>query len=372
MPEKDLYERLREHLDRMPLGFPRTESGVELRILRRMFSPEEARLTLAVSAFPEPVARIRRRCRDKEGVEQKLDALAAKGLIHRMVLGGRPHYNKLPFAIGFYEGQVQRLDAALARDTEAYLHGAFAAEIHRRRPQQMRVVPIAEKIPVERGVARQDDLLEFVRRTEGPFARLACICRRAKDLVGEPCRRTKERENCLVFGAAAETCVADRGARFISREEMIELIQQAGAEGLVLQPQNIQNPLFVCTCCGCCCGVLTAAKLHPRPAAVFHTSYRAAVAEQDCAACATCEERCPMEAISLRAGAAQVNEDRCIGCGLCVSTCPSGALALKPLPAPPPPPPPGMKELYSAMYKDRYGQWGALKAVAKYMLGFKV
>ena len=38
----DVYTRLREHLDRLPAGFPATESGVELRILKRLFTPDEA------------------------------------------------------------------------------------------------------------------------------------------------------------------------------------------------------------------------------------------------------------------------------------------------------------------------------------------
>ena len=42
----DIYERLAQHLDNLPGGFPRTESGVEVRILRRLFTPEDAELAL--------------------------------------------------------------------------------------------------------------------------------------------------------------------------------------------------------------------------------------------------------------------------------------------------------------------------------------
>jgi len=38
----DIYERLAMHLDDLPAGFPRTEGGVEMRILRRLFTPEDA------------------------------------------------------------------------------------------------------------------------------------------------------------------------------------------------------------------------------------------------------------------------------------------------------------------------------------------
>jgi len=38
MTEQDVYERLREHLHQLPVGFPSTQSGVELRILKRLFT----------------------------------------------------------------------------------------------------------------------------------------------------------------------------------------------------------------------------------------------------------------------------------------------------------------------------------------------
>ncbi len=53
--DDDLYRRLQQHLDRMPVGFPPTASGVELRILRRLFSPEDAELALDLSAIAEPL-----------------------------------------------------------------------------------------------------------------------------------------------------------------------------------------------------------------------------------------------------------------------------------------------------------------------------
>ncbi len=39
---KNVYEKLARHLDNLPMGFPSTKSGVELSILRNLFTPEEA------------------------------------------------------------------------------------------------------------------------------------------------------------------------------------------------------------------------------------------------------------------------------------------------------------------------------------------
>ena len=38
----DVYQDLARHLDNLPAGFPRTETGVEIRILKRLFTPREA------------------------------------------------------------------------------------------------------------------------------------------------------------------------------------------------------------------------------------------------------------------------------------------------------------------------------------------
>jgi hypothetical protein len=47
--EADVYRRLQRHLDELPVGYPATASGVELRILERLFTPEEAEVALALS-----------------------------------------------------------------------------------------------------------------------------------------------------------------------------------------------------------------------------------------------------------------------------------------------------------------------------------
>jgi ferredoxin len=97
----------------------------------------------------------------------------------------------------------------------------------------------------------------------------------------------------------------------------------------VLQPGNAKDPLFICACCGCCCGALRLIKMAPEPASVAVSAFRANVDAEQCNVCATCEERCQMAAIAVNGGGvAALNASRCIGCGLCVSTCPTGSLSL--------------------------------------------
>jgi ferredoxin len=166
------------------------------------------------------------------------------------------------------------------------------------------------------------------------------------------------------MGSAAEVMLDHGQARPITRERMFELLDEADREGLVLQPQNTRNPLFICLCCGCCCVALRAGKQHPRPADFFSSSYQAVLDAALCDACQACLDRCQMEALSMPDAAACVDLARCIGCGLCVSVCPSGALRLDPK-SDPASPPADTSALYRRIYMERFGAVGLAQTAAR-------
>lgn len=138
----------------------------------------------------------------------------------------------------------------------------------------------------------------------------------------------KPLETCMSFGWIAESLIASGRSRPISREEMLAILKQADEAGLVLQPANSKDPMFICACCGDCCGILTAVKLYPKPADIVSSPYIVAHDDEICSGCGTCVDRCQMEAITIPNSTAEVDLDRCIGCGLCVSTCTTGAMTL--------------------------------------------
>ncbi len=79
---KDIYEKLAQHLDDLPGGFPRTESGVEMRILRRLFTPEDAELAAHLTLIPEEPRVIARRVKiPVEKVSRRLEEMVKNGLI---------------------------------------------------------------------------------------------------------------------------------------------------------------------------------------------------------------------------------------------------------------------------------------------------
>jgi len=321
----DVYERLAEHLDTLPGGFPRTESGVEMRILRRLFSPEDADLALHLTLIPDEARVVARRARIGVGeAQQRLEAMARKGLImsfHRE--HGPPRYVATQFAVGFYEFQVGRLDEPLARDASDYLD-QIPPE-HWQRAPQLRTVPVGESIPHQREVMPYEQA-ELLLQGHERFRVNPCICREKERLLGKGCN--KPLETCLAFGSAADYYGRLGIGRTIDREEALAILQQADEAGLVLQPGNSQRAGFICCCCGDCCGVLRLAKRHPRPATILVSPFFVEVDAQLCSACGDCEFRCQMEAIAVENGHATVDRDRCIGCGLCVTTCSEEAVTL--------------------------------------------
>lgn len=373
----DVYRRLQEHLDVMPVGFPATESGVELSILRRLFTEEEAEAALLLSALPERLARIHRRARGRwtaEELEALLDRLAAKGSI----MGGSAHgagrkktWSKAMLAVGMYEFQVNRMTPELQRDMEAYIAEGFAGAFLGPKTKQMRTIPVNAKVVVERTVGRFDDARELVAAGEGPWAVMNCVCRQGRDATGEPCRQTDVRKTCLARKGVARHLLETGAAEELSREQALALLERAERDGMVVQPENAQDPLFVCFCCGCCCGVLRMAKEFPRPADVIHSNFRAEVTSGECLDCGSCRPRCPMDALGAVDGRTSVDHARCIGCGACIGVCPSEALRLveKERPAAPPE---SHRDLYKQILVERFGILRTARMIGSAILGRRV
>jgi len=375
MAAENVYRRLQQHIDKMPVGYPATESGVELRLLEYLFTPEEAELALHLSALPEPVEKIHSRAKrsgiSREELAGVMDHLAEKGAIIKVVKGGKSQYSKAMLAIGMFEFQATRLTKEFHSDVGQYMDEGFSEAFFTKKTSQMRTIPINEEVLPERRIGTYDGAKDLVMGSKGPFAVIKCVCREGMDLQEEPCRSSDIRETCLLMGPFAKDAIGTEAARELSKEEMVGMLERADEVGMVLQPQNTKDPHFICCCCGCCCGVLTMAKKLPRPAEYFDANYFAEVDGELCTECGTCGDRCEMEAISYVDDIASVDLLRCIGCGLCVSTCPDGAIQMLEK-SEPKTPAKSEEALYRTIMTERYGPLGMAKIVAKKTLGMKI
>jgi len=372
----DVYRRLQKHIDDLPIAYPATPSGVEISILKRLFTPEEAEVALSLSAVPEPVEKIHRRVpgHTESELERILDRMVEKGSIFggRLLASGKgKRYSRAPLAIGMYEAQVDRLTKELQQDFEQYAREGFATALLAGRTKQMRTIPVNARFVPDRLVGRYDDARRLIEEGAGPWAARNCVCRQGKDLLGEPCKQTTSRRVCLMIGPAAQTSVASGDGQALTREETFALLDQAERDGMVLEPSNARDPVFICFCCGCCCGMLKAAKQFPRPAAYLQSNYHAVVDSDLCSECGTCHERCPMEALHSGDGATEVDLDRCIGCGVCAPTCPTGAVKLR-AKVQETVPPKDLKALYGKIMTERFGLLGTAKRIGKVLLGRRI
>lgn len=322
----DLYNRLAHHLDNLPGGFPRTESGVEIRILRRLFTPEDAELAPHLTLIPEGPRVIARRARiPVKEAARRLEEMSQKGLVIGIRQDGKPPlYMALQFLVGFWESQVNNLDRELIQEFEEYLPFYSDRSVEWKIPQ-LRTIPAAKSISTQAEVMIYERAEELVHAHK-TFGVSNCICRQEQRIMGRGCSNPEE--SCLSLGMAASIVVSSGRGRAISREEVLAILQQAEEAGLVLQPANAKKAAFICTCCGCCCGVLRNLKRYPKPASLVSSAFVASLNTDTCKGCGVCVKRCQMEAMSVADKQAVLDPDRCIGCGLCVTTCPTHSLSL--------------------------------------------
>jgi ferredoxin len=329
---EDIYRRLQQQLHQYSMGFPRTESGVELRILRSLFSEDDADLFLQMTpALEAPDSVASRLARPIDHVARLLDDMAERGLLFRLRRGDVSKYGAIPFVHGIFEFQVKDLAPDLAAMVTEYFDEAFDESMRKSMDYFLRTVPVDQSIDTTRRVASYDDAIEMLK-TKHDIVVTNCICRARANMLGEGC--DKPIEACFMFGSMGRYYL-DRGmGRAITLDEAISIMEACREAGLVAQPATSQNPGGMCNCCGDCCGPLVALNKHPRPAELVFSNYVAALDGESCTGCEECLQRCQMNALTMNGEdeVAALDVDRCIGCGLCVTACPTEALSLEPKP----------------------------------------
>jgi len=321
----DIYTKLARHLDNLPGGFPATESGIELKILRRLFTREEADIALRLTMKPDTVDTIAERSDlpDRE-LGERLEEMAKKGLIFRSYKDGTVMYSAAQFVVGIWEYHLNDLDLEFVKDVNEYLPHIMEEVWTKTDTKQMRVVPVSKSVVRDVEIASYEDAEELIR-AQSKITVQPCICRKEHEVLGEPCDYPME--VCMSFGAAAYYYEENKLGRAIEVEEALQILEKGREAGLVIQPGNAKKSANICMCCGCCCQILKNMKKLAKPAEELHSNYYAVVNEEECVACGLCTDRCHMDAIEIEE-AAVINLDRCIGCGVCIPVCDVDAIHL--------------------------------------------
>ena len=372
----DAYRQLAAALEALPNGYPATASGVELRILERIFSPDEAAVAASLLPVPERVEAIARRVRRPvDALRAQLEEMAAKGQILAVRRGGEPgdaaagaaagatRYSLLPFVIGIYEFQLPRMDRELAELFEEYMP-ALMKELGGHRPAMARVVPVGVHIDAPPAVLRYERV-RAILDDGASFRVMDCICRKEKAALGSPCSHTSE--TCLAISPEPEGLKDfPSWGRRIPREEALALLDRFEEEGLVHCTFNVQRgPMFLCNCCPCCCGFLRGLNEFEVPNFLVRSNWVAELAADECVLCGTCAAgRCPTGAIVEAGDGYAVKRERCIGCGVCVVSCSGAALSLAPRPADERTTPPGT--VMGWAFRRAAARSGPVRALAQF------
>ncbi|MHA1372651.1 MAG: 4Fe-4S binding protein [Promethearchaeota archaeon] len=162
-----------------------------------------------------------------------------------------------------------------------------------------------------------------------------CFCRVYRKLLGHSCKFNAPMEVCFTFGKSARHVIQQGFGRKISKDEALEILKKAEDAGLVHKAFHNRSDIFadensICNCCSDCCDTFQLWRSGALPL-VNSTSHLSVVNPEKCVGCGTCEDRCPVDAITVNddTGKAKVNEDHCIGCGVCAHFCPENAITLK-------------------------------------------
>jgi len=321
----DTYKQLAQQLDALPQGFPATQSGVELRILQMLFSPEEASLASQLQFDLETPFEIANRCRlDTKTVYPLLKDMSRKGLIKISQEQGHLKFGLMPFVVGFYEMQVSRMNAEFAHLVEEYFKTGFE-EVMAIRPHFHRVVPVRKSVSRDLEIHPYESAAQLVENAQA-WGVTDCICRVQKKLIGDPCSHPID--VCMILSQSAGAFDGSKTIQALTKEEALVTLDRAAEAGLVHSVSNHQEDIwYICNCCTCACGVLRGMKDFGLANVIARSSFVNQVNEKECSGCESCVEYCYFGALSVDL-TAQVNPARCVGCGLCVDHCPSGALRL--------------------------------------------
>jgi len=324
---EEVYRKLAQVLDTLPNGFPPSKDGIELRLLQKIFEPDEAELFCDLRlSFETPQQIAQRTGRPLEGLEEKLLVMQQKGQVMGVDFGEVKIFRMLPWVFGIFEFQLPRIDKELAELSEAY-GATFGPQFFANKPQLMQIVPIESKLP-DRSRALPYQQISAILENGKSFSVNECICKKEQKLLGHPCSHPSQ--VCLAIAPLPGYFENTKSfGKPITRQEAYDLMAKAEESGLVHMTNNYQGGhFFICNCCSCCCGVLRSINQWGIPEGV-NSQFVARIDPETCVACGTCaESRCQVNAIEEADGAYRVIEEKCIGCGLCTTTCPSEAIRL--------------------------------------------
>jgi len=340
------YRRLQQRLDRNVTGAP--ESPAFMKILKLLFSPDEAELARRIPGQPTPLDALSRKLGiPLDKLENQMTEMAQRGLVVDLEYNGQRYFSLSPVVIGFFEFTFMRIRddmpmAELARLFEEYFtqDDRFTRSIFQGQTQVGRRLVREEALPEGDHIEILDwERASHIIQTASPISVSLCPCRHELSHLGKAC--DKPQLVCLSLNYAADTLIRNGIAQSITTDEAMRLLEQCKEVGLAQTGDNVQRKVtYICNCCGCCCGMVRAIKTYNIRNAIVSSNWIMEVDLAKCNGCGKCAEACPTDAIEIveegeggkKRRWAVRDETLCLGCGVCYSTCKFGGISMKPRP----------------------------------------
>ncbi len=164
----------------------------------------------------------------------------------------------------------------------------------------MHVIPVEKAIETENKSLSIEHISHWLDKYKGKMAVGVCSCRRQQRIRGEGSGEI-EGEFCIALDNLAEYMVNRQSARYITKEEAIEICERGERHGFVHQITNIDGEdkiVGLCNCAPGVCNALRTSQLFNTPN-LSRSAYRAKVDKEKCVACGKCVEVCPVGAAKL-------------------------------------------------------------------------
>lgn len=331
MEQVDVYTELVNRLDY-------TGSEILLRVLQRLFTPDEGRLLLQLPAEPSELAQ--KSGTDEETVQRKLEEFMERGLVIPTSKGfcfardvTQLHDSTLSSAEKWIDTEVldlwkelqetewvQRMASGLGDSYVQFIKVLPAWKAIERSPE----ISASELLP-------EENIRELIKGAD-PIAVIPCSCRRSMRECDAPL------DVCLQFNRGAKYAINRGAGNKISAEEAIAIADRAEEAGLIhTWPMAAYGRLNeICNCCRDCCAIFAIGiKLGNMEQILEKSRFRAEVDQELCNGCQDCVERCFFEAIEMKKSSTSrklkstVDWAKCFGCGLCAVVCDPGAITMR-------------------------------------------
>ncbi len=165
----------------------------------------------------------------------------------------------------------------------------------------MHVIPVEKAIETENQSVDIEHISHWLKKYDGKYAASPCSCRRCRQIMGEGCADDPD-DWCIAVGDMADYVVeTNKGGRYITYDEALEILKKAEDNGFVHQITNIdgEDKIFaICNCNVNICNGLRTSQLFNTPN-LSRSAYVARVTTEDCVACGRCVEYCPAGAVKL-------------------------------------------------------------------------